>query len=207
MKTTKPIALAGILLAIVLLIQACESDFVENKYIQEIEQIRNEKNNSMKNDADSPFNRDSTAEFHELNYYPVDPGWRFSSKLYTYEEKEEVTIFGTKGEERTYTKYGYVSFEYEDSTYNVNVYLGTTRDSVEYLMIAFTDETTGEETYHVGRYLDIERHPDPDFEYAIDFNLAYNPYCAYSANYSCAMPREEDHIPVPIRAGEKKFHE
>jgi uncharacterized protein (DUF1684 family) len=64
------------------------------------------------------------------------------------------------------------------------------------------------ETYHVGRYVDVgAEQPDPEHVYVIDFNNAYNPYCAYSSLYSCAIPRREDRIPTPVRAGELKYHD
>ena len=75
-----------------------------------------------------------------------------------------------------------------------------------YYSIWFTDKTTGEVTYGVGRYIDFEIHPDKDFNYTVDFNLAYNPYCAYSPEYSCAIPTKEDYIDLAIEAGEKNFH-
>jgi uncharacterized protein (DUF1684 family) len=76
------------------------------------------------------------------------------------------------------------------------------------LSVWFTDETTGKETYRVGRYVEVgEENPDPQFVYTIDLNKAYNPYCAYSDLYSCAIPRKEDHIPIAIRAGEKNYHD
>ena len=69
----------------------------------------------------------------------------------------------------------------------------------------FADETTGKETYSVGRYLDVDL---PEKEDAvIDFNLAYNPYCAYNFNYSCPLTPEENRLSVPISAGEKNFPE
>jgi uncharacterized protein (DUF1684 family) len=59
----------------------------------------------------------------------------------------------------------------------------------------------------VGRYLEVGQEvADPDYLYTIDFNNAYNPYCAYSSQYSCAIPRKEDHLDFPIRAGEMKYH-
>ena len=71
----------------------------------------------------------------------------------------------------------------------------------------FTDLTTGKETYEVGRYLDFLKDEDPDYVYTLDFNLTYNPYCAYSPAYSCPIPRKEDHLDLAVTAGEKKWHE
>lgn len=88
----------------------------------------------------------------------------------------------------------------------MNVYKGNSRSGAEYYSLWFTDKTTGEETYGVGRYLDFELNPDKDFLYTIDFNLAYSPYCSYSPKYSCAVPTKDDYLDIAVKAGEKKFH-
>ncbi len=178
----------------------------EKKYISEIEQQRKEKDNYMKNDPGSPFNVDSKAHFENLKYYDVDPDYVFKSKLYEYKNQDTVKIFGTKGEERKAVRIGYEKINFKEGEKNVNVYKSTSKNGEVYYSIWFTDKTTGDETYGVGRYLDFDFNPDKDFIYTIDFNLAYNPYCSYSSKYSCAIPTKEDHIDVAIKAGEKRFH-
>ena len=178
----------------------------QKKYIAEIEQQRKEKDHYMKNDPDSPFNRDPNAHFQDLKYYDVNPDYVFKSKLYVYKNKDTVKIFGTKGEERKAVRYGYVKINFKKGERNVNVYKSAGRNGQTYYSIWFTDKTTGDETYGVGRYLDFDFNPDSDFIYTVDFNLAYNPYCSYSAKYSCAIPTKEDHIDLAIKAGEKRFH-
>jgi uncharacterized protein (DUF1684 family) len=178
----------------------------EEQYIKEVEQYRHEKNDYMKNNPTSPFNQDSAIEFKPLKYYDIDPSFVFKSRLYEYPRKDTVSVFGTKGEERKAIRYGYVTFDYKNQPFKVNVYEGTTSEGVEYYSIWFTDKTTGDETYGVGRYIDFDINPDSNYVYTIDFNLAYNPYCAYSAKYSCAIPTREDHLDLAITAGEKKFH-
>ncbi|MEJ2614801.1 MAG: DUF1684 domain-containing protein [Ignavibacteriaceae bacterium] len=178
----------------------------QKKYIAEIEQQRKEKDDFMKNDPDSPFNRDPNAHFQDLKYYDVNPDYVFKSKLYEYKNKDTVKIFGTKGEERKAVRYGYVKINFKQGERDVNVYKSTSKNGETYYSIWFTDQTTGDETYGVGRYLDFDFKPDSNFIYTVDFNLAYNPYCSYSAIYSCAIPTKEDHIDVAIKAGEKRFH-
>ncbi len=178
----------------------------QESYIKEIKNERAEKDNWMKSNPESPFVNDPNAHFEPLKYYKVDPDFVFKSKLYYYKNQDTVKIFGTKGEERKIIRFGYVKINYNDSEHKLNVYKGTTKDSVEYYSIWFTDKTTGNETYGVGRYLDFDLNPDSNFVYTIDFNLAYNPYCAYSARYSCAIPTKEDHLDMAVTAGEKSFH-
>ncbi len=178
----------------------------QQKYISGIEKFRQEKDGYMKNNPDSPFNQDSTAHFEPLKYYDVNPDFVFKSKLYEYPEKDTISVFGTKGEERKSVRYGYVVFNYKNKDYKINVYKTDSKNGQVYYSIWFTDKTTGNETYGVGRYLDFDLNEDKDHIYTIDFNLAYNPYCSYSARYSCAIPTKEDHIDVAIEAGEKNFH-
>lgn len=179
----------------------------QEKYIAEVEQGRLEKDEYMRDDPNSPFNYKGPIEFHPLNYFDVDPAWVFKSKLYEYESKDTVSVFGTKREERKSVRYGYVTINYENQNININVYQGATRSGEVYYSIWFTDKTTNNESYGVGRYLDFELVNDPGHEYEIDFNRAYSPYCSYSPNYSCAIPTKEDYIDIPITAGEKKFHD
>lgn len=179
----------------------------QKEYIKKIEKERREKDSEMQNAPDSPFNQDPEAHFQPLKYYPVNPDFVFHSKLYEYDVKDTVNVFGTKGEERQAIKFGYVKFSYNGNEYKLNVYEGSTKKGTPYYSIWFTDLTTGKATYGVGRYLDFELNKNKDYVYTIDFNLAYNPYCAYSARYSCAVPTKEDHINLAVKAGEKKFHE
>ncbi len=197
------------ILFLLFLITGCGKNFTpeQEEFISKIEKSRKEKNEWMKNDPNSPFNFKGKVEFHDLKYFDVDPDFVFKSRLYEYEPKDTITIFGTKGEERKTVRYGYVQFNYSGNEYKINVYKSLARNGMIYYSIWFTDITTNKETYGVGRYIDFEKEEDPDHLYEIDFNLAYNPYCAYSPDYSCAIPTKEDYIPIAITAGEKKFHD
>jgi uncharacterized protein (DUF1684 family) len=197
-----------IVLVISIMLFSCGENYTpeEKEYIESIKQIRNEKDDFMKNNPNSPFNFKGKVEFKPLKYYEPDPAFVFKSKLYEYENKDTVIILGTKGEEREIIKFGFIKFDYKEKEYKINVYQGVSKTGEIYHSIWFTDLTTGNETYGVGRYLDFELNPDKDFIYEIDFNLAYNPYCSYSPNYSCAIPSKEDHIDLAIKAGEKNFH-
>lgn len=196
-------------LALLIMLASCGKNYTpeQEAYIKKIEDFRAKKNDEMKNDPSSPFNFKGKVEFHNLNYFDVDPAFVFMSKLSEYEKKDTVTIFGTKGEPRKAVRIGYVQFNREGKNYKISVYEGTAKTGQTYHSIWFTDLTTNKESYGVGRYLDFELVSDPNYLYEVDFNLAYNPYCAYSSNYSCAIPTKEDFIPVEINAGEKKFHD
>ena len=69
--------------------------------------------------------------------------------------------------------------------------------------LPFADALAGTETYGAGRYLDPEAIGDGRF--LLDFNLAYNPYCAYNEQWSCPITPRDNRLAVPIRAGERLF--
>ncbi|QQS37608.1 MAG: DUF1684 domain-containing protein [Ignavibacteriales bacterium] len=193
---------------VVFIIAGCAKEYSPEiqKYINEVEKSRVEKNEYMKNDPSSPFNFKGKIEFHPLKYFDINPEFVFESKLTEYDPRDTVIILGTKGEERKLLRYGYFTFKYSGKEFKLNVYEGTSKTGETYHMIQFTDKTTGEDTYGVGRYIDFELSSDKNIVYTIDFNLAYNPYCAYSKDYSCAIPTKEDHLDLAIEAGEKNYH-
>ena len=182
--------------------------------IDEILTHRAATDSAFRFDPSSPFKRDSGSHFDGIKWFPPDIHYYFKSKLYKYEKPEVVSVYGTKGEERKHLKYGYFIIPYDGEDYRLNVYKFTASDPQRYrqyknyLSVWFTDETTGKETYNVGRYVEVgDENPDPEFLYVVNFNNAYNPYCAYSPTYSCAVPLMEDHLNISVRAGEMKYHQ
>ena len=180
---------------------------------------RAEMDDFFRNDPESPFHRDTTIRYDGIRWFPIDVRFSVQSVLHRYEHPDTVVVFGTKGEKRRELKYGYFAVLLPDDRggehpVRINVYKFTPYDSARYalykdnLSVWFTDRTTGTETYEVGRYIEMgaENH-DPSFVYTLDLNKAFNPYCAYSSMYSCAIPREEDHIDIALYVGEKKYHE
>ena len=180
--------------------------------VHEILSHRAEVDSFFRYDPDSPFNNDTSIHFEGIKWFPIDVNYFFQSKLYRYNTPETVSVFGTKGEERRELKYGYFVLNFEGQNYKLNVYKFTPYDRAyashkNLLSVWFTDETTGKETYEVGRYVEVgNEQPDTGHYYIINFNNAYNPYCAYSSMYSCAIPRKEDHLNLPVHAGEMKYH-
>jgi uncharacterized protein (DUF1684 family) len=163
---------------------------------------------------ESPFRRDTSTRYHGIKWFAPDLRYYFRSELNRFERAETVSVFGTKGGERRQLRYGYFILQFDGRPYRLNVYKFLPSQAKQSgmnghtLTVWFTDETTGKETYDVGRYLDVgKEQEDENAIYTIDFNIAHNPYCAYSSHYSCAIPRNEDHLFFPARAGEMKYHE
>lgn len=167
---------------------------------------RSEKDFNMKNDSHSPFNRDPDAKYDKLKYFDPDTNYIFKSKLFKFENPDTIIIMGTRGEKRKAVKEGYVVLRFEGVDNKLNVYKSFGPQGEPYYSIWFTDETSGKETYHIGRYLDFNFIPDENYIYSIDMNKAYNPYCAYSELFTCPIPTEEDHLNFAVYAGEKNFH-
>lgn len=198
----------AIFFLVLLFINSCAENYSpeQQEYISSVEKQRVENDEFMKTDPYSPFNFKGKLQFHPLKYFDVDPDFVFQSKVYEYSQKDTISVFGTKGEERKSVRYGYVKFEYDKKLFKLNVYEGSAKNGEKYHSIWFTDKTTNNESYGVGRYLDFELNADTNYIYTIDFNLAYNPYCAYNADYTCAIPTKEDYVDLKIEAGEKKYH-
>jgi hypothetical protein len=190
--------------------EACTEKRVDDpemkKYIETIIKERKEKDYSFQFDLNSPFNRDTTVKFKPLRYYEPNPDFIFKSRLIRYNVQDTVAILGTRGETRPAILIGFLELKKDDKVHKINVYKSFSRTGEPYYSIWFTDRTTGKETYGVGRYLDFELNEDPEFIYTIDFNRAFNPYCAYSSLFTCPIPRVEDYIDMEIEAGEKNFH-
>lgn len=173
-------------------------------YIAKIEQLRNEKDNSMQGGDDSPFG--DSIEFNGLKYFPIDATYRINARLTEIEHKKPVSLATSDGKQKSYLEYAYAEFELDGvknkllilEIMDMGPYRGT-------LFLAFADKTSADETYGAGRYLDIKKLPGAT-SITLDFNEAYNPYCAYNDNYSCPFPPKENMLEVAIKAGEKTYH-
>lgn len=112
------------------------------------------------------------------------------------------------GESKTYVQYGIAKFTLNGQEYQLSIYRMSGRTLPQYrdlLFVPFKDLSNGESTYGGGRYLDLRVQDIVDNTLVLDFNKAYNPYCAYSDGYSCPIPPDENHLKVGILAGEKTY--
>ena len=209
MNKLQSIIISLLFLAIItILFSGCDNySEKQKKYIGELEKFRTEKNIEFRDSSYSPFNRKSRVGFHPLKYFSPNFDFIFTGKLIENKIKDTIKVYGTKGEERESVRYGLLELKNKKHNLDVNIYETLGRDGItKYYSIWFTDKTTNKESYGVGRYIDFELSENPDFIYTIDFNYSYNPYCAYSSEYSCAIPTKEDFLDIAIEAGEKKFH-
>lgn len=156
----------------------------------------------------SPLQADAVARFMGLKYFQVDPLFRITAKFDVDTTDMPFKMPTTTSREPEYRKYGVISFMIGDTLVQLTAYqnLDLLKRNPDYasLFVPFKDKTNMIATYGGGRYLDIPiARTDSIF---IDFNLAYNPYCAYDERWSCPIPPFENHLKVSIAAGEKNYY-
>ncbi|MFC4405966.1 DUF1684 domain-containing protein [Haloarchaeobius iranensis] len=175
------------------------------QWAREVEAQRERKDEYFGEDQRSPLPPDVRAEFDGLDYYEVDPDYRFVVELEAYDEPEPVVVGTSTDGEQEYLAWGEFTVEIAGEAVSVTAYKGDSEE--DRLWVPFRDETSGEETYGAGRYLDLEpeHHRTEDGRWILDFNEAYNPTCAYSDRYECPLPPTENWLDVPIEAGERAF--
>ena len=175
-------------------------------YVEAVTGGRSEKDRNFIVDPDSPIPAGLRNAFHGLQYWPVDPRYRLQVPLEEFEIKERFTIVTTTGEARPCERYGRLAFTLDAADLHLTVYrlldgqpTGTAAD----LFVPFMDATTGRETYPAGRYVSLE--DAGEGRYVLDFNLAFNPSCAYGTpeRFQCPRTPAENRLAVAIRAGER----
>lgn len=178
-------------------------------YRRGIEEFRRRKDRMLASDPDSPIPPGERAGFQGLRYFPVDPKYRIRVRLQPEASPARVRMVTSKGTEQEFLRVGHFDFSLEGRPLRLFAYRsapppGHERQAREEpLFIPFRDATSGRESYGAARYLDLQ--PSPTGEYILDFNLAYNPYCAYSDDYICPLPPPENTLPVAVRAGERAY--
>lgn len=167
------------------------------------EHYKDSLNNNFKGDELSPLNNLQKRNFHTLNFYDFNPEMIVDARFKKLANDDMVTLKTTTQRKPVYQIYGYLYFELEGKEQRLavlkNAGIAPGDKYAKYLSIMFTDETTGNGSYGVGRYMGLYA-PLPE-KVLLNFNHTYNPYCAYSTRYSCPIPPKENHINVAITAG------
>ncbi|MCG8608087.1 DUF1684 domain-containing protein [bacterium] len=193
------------LLLIAIALGSCRSSDVEpSDIVAEIKKQRLAKDRYFTESSNSPLPDKLKGDFSSLHYFPVDLKYRFRVRLIEYDDRHRFRIITSTGVDREAEKVGYFRFEMQGKICSLQVYklVDIQKKFPNYLFVPFRDATTGKESYGGGRYLDLQI-TDSGL-YDLDFNLAYNPSCAYGkAGYNCPIPPEENRLDVAIRAGER----
>ncbi|ELZ42490.1 hypothetical protein C471_03493 [Halorubrum saccharovorum DSM 1137] len=177
----------------------------DDDWAAQIEAQRRAKREHFRDSPRSPLPASMRGDdFPGLAYFDPDPAYRFALSLHEHDEKETVTVETTADGEQTYRRWGEFRFEVDGESVTLQAYRPT--DGGDRFWVPFRDETNGEATYGAGRYLDLEPDRDRvDGEWVVDFNVAYNPTCAYNHAYECPLIPMENWLDVAIEAGEKEF--
>lgn len=165
-----------------------------------IEDFRRAKDHMFAHDPESPIPIAEREHFGGLSYFPPDAAFVIKGQVEPPAESSDLRMSTSTGDEVTYHRVGAVQFSVEGTTVKLTLFGA---EGERDLFVPFRDATSGKETYGAGRYLEVP--PAVDGRVELDFNYAYNPYCAYSEMYSCPLPPLENWLTVPIRAGEKLY--
>lgn len=191
--------------ALVVVFYSMDTSGTSEAYKSEIEKERKDKNDYMRSNSESPF-ADSVNLFTGLQYFEIDEQYRISANLVPVTQKKTITLATSDGLEKRYLEYAHAEFSLNGEKCRLLILeimdMGPFRGT---LFLAFADGTSANETYGAGRYLDIKKVPGST-SLTLDFNKAYNPYCAYNDNFSCPFPPAENILKVAILAGEKAYH-
>jgi len=184
------------------------AEFNHSKYINSIKNERKVKDTEMRTGDHSPIPDEEKATFSKLKYYRPKVSLRKESSFERFDQATRFLMKTTTERLPEYSIYGKVTFRHKGKEYSMNVYqnieLVKKPGFEKHLFIPFNDRTNGSETYGGGRFLDITETGSDTL--IVDFNKAYNPYCAYNHKYSCPIPPEENDLKIKIKAGEKIWH-
>jgi uncharacterized protein len=169
-------------------------------YVNELIAERASKDRSFREDPETPIPSDKQDTLIPLQYYPVSPEYSVPAALRLADERPVFEMPTSTGTLRKYQLVGEIEFVFKGQPMTLGAFVEDGAE-IRSLFVPFADATTGTETYSAGRYLDL--HPTPTGLYTLDFNRAYNPYCAYNSKYECPFPPPSNRLKVPIRAGEK----
>jgi uncharacterized protein (DUF1684 family) len=173
--------------------QASKDDF----YRSVLETDRSQKDSQFRYSPYSPLDPETRHTFDGLAYFPPNLALRLTLPLHKI-APEAVTLQTNTGDDQPFYKIGYVEFTVNDELARLYIYRGAENDDY---FAPFRDATSGQTTYGAGRYLEPE--PAQPDHLLIDFNTAYNPYCAYSANFVCPVPPPRKLADRPHRSGGK----
>lgn len=202
---------------------------IEEDYMRALQQFRRQKDEYFRTEPGAPIPENEQATFKGLKYFPPFFALRFVAPVELLPAGDVVTMATTDGQSRQFTRYATLMFTVENQPSQLTAYRAVNVDAEaddnedgaeadagdaehQSLFIPFRDALAGTQTYGAGRYLDVEEeHTEPGGHggafVILDFNMAYNPYCAYNDAYSCPVTPAENTLTVAIRAGERVYHE
>lgn len=189
-----------VLAAVAYMFTAAESP---EDYQEKIETERERQFKYIRFNAESPLTDEQKRGLQSLKFYPIDPAYRVKARLLPIEIKKVREVPLTDGSTERYLEHSWAEFELGGKTNKVLLLQSLSESDMRNFFLAFADETSGKETYGGGRYLNVRQ--DGKNSITIDFNLAFNPYCAYNPDFACPLPPRENILGIAIPVGEKNY--
>jgi uncharacterized protein len=175
-------------------------------YWESMAKHRQEYKDDFLKNANSPLKQ---ADLTFIDFYEIDSTFKVKSSFMKTNDKVTFKMPTSDGKQKEYFKYGVLTFTLKGQIQQLSVYRSLALMKIpqykNYLFVPFKDQTNGTETYGGGRYLDLQITDIQEGTLILDFNKAYNPYCAFSNGYSCPIPPQDNHLKIGIKAGEKIF--
>ena len=194
------------LLVISLSLVHCSKKVLTIRSQQEFDAYLEKYKNEFLTDERSPLQKD---DLKYLDFYSFDASWKIECSCETPQNSEAFDMDLYSGKKRSYKVHTILHCKKGKHLFNLELYQSMAYPSnpayAHHLFLPFKDETNGEATYGGGRYIDIQDHEIQDGKVMIDFNKAYNPWCAYSSGYNCPVPPVANHLPFAVEVGEKMY--
>ena len=174
-------------------------------YAAQVRQARQQKDAAFRTAPTSPIDSSQRAAFAGLRYFKPDAAYRVVARLTRAAVPTPESLALSGGSADAYVRYGTAEFELAGQPQKLVLLQRQGVKAAGELFVPFTDPTNGRQTYAAGRYLDLPL-PAPDAtEVTLDFNGAYNPFCAYNHAYSCPKPPADNRLTVTLLAGEQAY--
>ncbi len=173
------------------------------QYTDRIEAERERQFKYLKYNLESPLTEPQKKELDQLSFYPVDEAYKVKARLEPIEVKKMVQIPLTDGSVEKYVRHSFAVFDLNGQEVKLLLLQAADEGDKRNFFLAYADQTSGEVTYGGGRYLNLRQ--DGQRSITIDFNLSYNPYCAYNPDFACPIPPRENILEISIPVGEKNY--
>lgn len=198
-----------ILFCLLFLITSCSQK--ENSIIKESKAFQYKMNLEYTDKQKSPLTKEDFVSFSSLDFFKINIDYSVIADFVRTPNEKSFKMLTTTSRVSEEVKYGEAHFTINNKKYKLNIYQNLkSKKTVEHendLFLPFTDLTNGKESYAGGRYINLSiKDISTENKIIINFNKAYNPYCAYNHKYSCPIPPKENHLTIEIYAGVKKYH-
>lgn len=199
---------AFLIALLILSTQAVFAQLSGKEIVESNLKFREQINHEYADSTESPLTKEDLAKFTELPFFQIDTNLCVEASFKRPKRKKSFKMKTTTDRKPMYDVYAVATFTIDGKEYSLNIYqshrLREMEEFKDHLFLPFKDLSNGEESYGGGRFIDLSI---PEGEtIVIDFNQAYNPYCAYNTRYSCPIPPKENFLNMKVLAGVKNPH-